>query len=115
MDQYLVLYESDRSGDPCLQLSVKDIVCLGVSRPDPSNNNNGFIDRSASVPPAPPAGVHPDLTVLLRLSRRFRYTFELYMASEKLLLFGLETADALHCWTRAIGQVRSSPTAWFWF
>lgn len=79
VDQYLVLYESDRSADPCLQISVKDIVCLGVSRPDPSNNNNGFIDR-------------------------FRYTFELYTASEKLLLFGVETADALHSWTRAIGQ-----------
>ncbi|XP_035983449.1 arf-GAP with Rho-GAP domain, ANK repeat and PH domain-containing protein 3 isoform X2 [Fundulus heteroclitus] len=79
VDQALVLYESDHSADPCLQISVKDIVCLGVSRPDSSSNNNGFIDR-------------------------FRYTFELYVASEKLLLFGLETADALHSWTKAIGQ-----------
>ncbi|KAM4733079.1 LOW QUALITY PROTEIN: arf-GAP with Rho-GAP domain, ANK repeat and PH domain-containing protein 3 [Anableps anableps] len=79
VDQSLVLYESDRSADPCLQISVKDIVCLGVSRPDSSSNNNGFIDR-------------------------FRYTFELYLASEKLLLFGVETADALHSWTKAIGQ-----------
>uniref|UniRef100_A0A3Q2SXM0 ArfGAP with RhoGAP domain, ankyrin repeat and PH domain 3 n=1 Tax=Fundulus heteroclitus TaxID=8078 RepID=A0A3Q2SXM0_FUNHE len=78
VDQALVLYESDHSADPCLQISVKDIVCLGVSRPDSSSNNNGFID--------------------------FRYTFELYVASEKLLLFGLETADALHSWTKAIGQ-----------
>ncbi|XP_047210247.1 arf-GAP with Rho-GAP domain, ANK repeat and PH domain-containing protein 3 isoform X2 [Girardinichthys multiradiatus] len=79
VDQSLVLYESDHSADPCLRISLKDIVCLGVSRPDSSSNNNGFIDR-------------------------FRYTFELYVASEKLFLFGLETADALHIWTKAIGQ-----------
>uniref|UniRef100_A0A8C4DMR9 ArfGAP with RhoGAP domain, ankyrin repeat and PH domain 3 n=1 Tax=Dicentrarchus labrax TaxID=13489 RepID=A0A8C4DMR9_DICLA len=71
--------ESDRSADPCMQISVKDIVCLGVSRPDTSNNNNGFIDR-------------------------FRYTFELYLTSEKLYQFGLETADMLHSWTRSIGK-----------
>ncbi|XP_072251210.1 arf-GAP with Rho-GAP domain, ANK repeat and PH domain-containing protein 3 isoform X2 [Leuresthes tenuis] len=79
VDQSLVLYESDRSAEPCMQISVKDIVCLGVSRPDASNNNNGFIDR-------------------------FRYTFELYLTSEKLYQFGLETADALHSWTKAIGK-----------
>ncbi|CAJ1059324.1 arf-GAP with Rho-GAP domain%2C ANK repeat and PH domain-containing protein 3 isoform X1 [Xyrichtys novacula] len=80
VDQSLLLYESDRSADPCLQISVKDIICLGVSRPDSSHgSNNGFIDR-------------------------FRYTFELYLTSEKLHLFGLETADALHSWTRSIGK-----------
>ncbi|XP_038142613.1 arf-GAP with Rho-GAP domain, ANK repeat and PH domain-containing protein 3 [Cyprinodon tularosa] len=79
VDQSLVLYESEHSADPCLQINVKDIVCLGVSRPDAASNNNGFIDR-------------------------FRYTFEVYVASEKLFLFGLETADALHSWTKAIGQ-----------
>ncbi|XP_074530529.1 arf-GAP with Rho-GAP domain, ANK repeat and PH domain-containing protein 3 isoform X2 [Halichoeres trimaculatus] len=81
VDQSLLLYESDRSADPCMQISVKDIVCLGVSRPDSShsNNNNGFIDR-------------------------FRYTFELYLTTEKLYQFGLETADALHSWTRSIGK-----------
>uniref|UniRef100_A0A4W6BQK5 ArfGAP with RhoGAP domain, ankyrin repeat and PH domain 3 n=1 Tax=Lates calcarifer TaxID=8187 RepID=A0A4W6BQK5_LATCA len=79
VDQSLLFYESDRSADPCMQISVKDIVCLGISRPDSSNNNNGFIDR-------------------------FRYTFELYLTSEKLYQFGLETADALHSWTKAIGK-----------
>ncbi|XP_040903934.1 arf-GAP with Rho-GAP domain, ANK repeat and PH domain-containing protein 3 [Toxotes jaculatrix] len=77
VDQSLLFYESDRSADPCMQISVKDIVCLGVSRPDSSNN--GFIDR-------------------------FRYTFELYLTSEKLYQFGLETADTLHSWTKAIGK-----------
>ncbi|XP_059202723.1 arf-GAP with Rho-GAP domain, ANK repeat and PH domain-containing protein 3 [Centropristis striata] len=79
VDRSLVLYESERSADPCLQISVRDIVCLGVSRPDSSNSNNGFIDR-------------------------FRYTFELYLTSEKLHQFGLETADALHSWTKSIGK-----------
>ncbi|XP_038555312.1 arf-GAP with Rho-GAP domain, ANK repeat and PH domain-containing protein 3 [Micropterus salmoides] len=79
VDRSLLFYESDRSADPCMQISVKDIVCLGISRPDSSNNNNGFIDR-------------------------FRYTFELYLTSEKLYQFGLETADALHSWTKAIGK-----------
>ncbi|XP_063356269.1 arf-GAP with Rho-GAP domain, ANK repeat and PH domain-containing protein 3 isoform X1 [Pelmatolapia mariae] len=78
VDQSLVFYESDRSADPSLQISAKDIVCLGVSRPD-SSNNNGFIDR-------------------------FRYTFELYLTSEKLFQFGLEAADQLHSWTKAIGK-----------
>ncbi|KAE8286373.1 Arf-GAP with Rho-GAP domain, ANK repeat and PH domain-containing protein 3 Centaurin-delta-3 [Larimichthys crocea] len=79
VDQSLLFYESDRSAEPCMQISVKDIVCLGVSRPDTSNNNNGFIDR-------------------------FRYTFELYLTSEKLYQFGLETADTLHSWTKSIGK-----------
>ncbi|XP_060904604.1 arf-GAP with Rho-GAP domain, ANK repeat and PH domain-containing protein 3 isoform X2 [Labrus mixtus] len=79
VDQSLLLYESDRSADPCMQISAKDIVCLGVSRPDSSHSSNGFIDR-------------------------FRYTFELYLTSDKLHQFGLETADALHSWTRSIGK-----------
>uniref|UniRef100_A0A6Q2XB52 ArfGAP with RhoGAP domain, ankyrin repeat and PH domain 3 n=1 Tax=Esox lucius TaxID=8010 RepID=A0A6Q2XB52_ESOLU len=37
-------------------------------------------------------------------SPRFRYTFELYLTSEKLYQFGLETPDALQCWTKAIGK-----------
>ncbi|XP_029020464.1 arf-GAP with Rho-GAP domain, ANK repeat and PH domain-containing protein 3 isoform X2 [Betta splendens] len=78
VEQCLLFYESDRSVDPCLEINVKDILCLGVSRPD-SSNSNGFIDR-------------------------FRYTFELYLASEKLIQFGLETAEALHNWTKAIGK-----------
>ncbi|KAM8733583.1 arf-GAP with Rho-GAP domain, ANK repeat and PH domain-containing protein 3 isoform 2-T2 [Acanthopagrus schlegelii] len=78
VDQSLLFYESDKSADPCMQISVKDIVCLGITRPN-SSNNNGFIDR-------------------------FRYTFELYLTSEKLYQFGLETADTLHSWTKSIGK-----------
>ncbi|KAM3866624.1 arf-GAP with Rho-GAP domain, ANK repeat and PH domain-containing protein 3-like [Diretmus argenteus] len=78
VDKSLLFYESDRCADPCMQISIKDVVCLGVSRPDTSNNN-GFIDR-------------------------FRYTFELYLTSEKLYQFGLETPEALQNWTKAIGK-----------
>ncbi|XP_061582452.1 arf-GAP with Rho-GAP domain, ANK repeat and PH domain-containing protein 3-like [Cololabis saira] len=78
LDRSLLLYESDRAAEPCMTISMKDVVCLGVSRPAAAANN-GFIDR-------------------------FRYTFEVYLTSEKLHLFGLETADSLHSWTKAIGK-----------
>uniref|UniRef100_A0A673W003 ArfGAP with RhoGAP domain, ankyrin repeat and PH domain 3 n=1 Tax=Salmo trutta TaxID=8032 RepID=A0A673W003_SALTR len=35
---------------------------------------------------------------------RFLYTFQLYLSSEKLYQFGLETPDALQCWVKAIGK-----------
>ncbi|CAL8328923.1 unnamed protein product [Gadus morhua 'NCC'] len=79
VDKSLLLYESERSPDPCMQIWVKDILCVGVSRPQTSNNNNGFIDR-------------------------FRYTFEVCLRSEKLYQFGLETPDALQSWAKAIGK-----------
>lgn len=44
---------------------------------------------------------------------RFRYTFELYLTSEKLYQFGLETADVLHSWTRSIGKVWTSDALTF--
>lgn len=108
MDQSLLFYESDRSADPCLQISVKDIVCLGVSRPDSSNNNNnnGFIDRFALFPVKLCVSMMTQMNTAVSLSvLRFRYTFELYLKSQKLYQFGLETADALHSWTRSIGKV----------
>uniref|UniRef100_A0A672NUE1 Arf-GAP with Rho-GAP domain, ANK repeat and PH domain-containing protein 3-like n=1 Tax=Sinocyclocheilus grahami TaxID=75366 RepID=A0A672NUE1_SINGR len=74
----ILFYESDRCHEPSMKIDVKDIICLGVSRPD-SSNNSGFIDK-------------------------FRYTFELYLTSDKLIQFGLETPDALHSWARAIGK-----------
>ncbi|XP_041930630.1 arf-GAP with Rho-GAP domain, ANK repeat and PH domain-containing protein 3 isoform X1 [Alosa sapidissima] len=79
VEKSILFYESDRSHEPSMKINVKDIICLGVSRPDSCNNNNGFIDR-------------------------FRYTFELYLSNDKLIQFGLETADALHSWAKAIGK-----------
>ncbi|KAI1898993.1 hypothetical protein AGOR_G00078100 [Albula goreensis] len=78
VEKAILFYESDRCHEPSMKIDVKDIVCLGVSRPD-SSQNTGFIDR-------------------------FRYTFELYLSSEKLYQFGLETPEALHSWARAIGK-----------
>uniref|UniRef100_A0A673MRY8 Arf-GAP with Rho-GAP domain, ANK repeat and PH domain-containing protein 3-like n=1 Tax=Sinocyclocheilus rhinocerous TaxID=307959 RepID=A0A673MRY8_9TELE len=78
VEKSILFYESDRCHEPSLKIDVKDIICLGVSRPD-SSNNSGFIDK-------------------------FRYTFELYLTSDKLIQFGLETLDALHSWARAIGK-----------
>lgn len=110
VDQFLLLYESDRASEPCVQISVRNIVCVGVARPDASTNNNGFIDRFGFQLGADPSGLtsccDSELCVLF-WTVRFRYTFELYLTSEKLHLFGLETADELHSWTRAIGQVRT--------
>uniref|UniRef100_A0A8C2DTH4 ArfGAP with RhoGAP domain, ankyrin repeat and PH domain 3 n=1 Tax=Cyprinus carpio TaxID=7962 RepID=A0A8C2DTH4_CYPCA len=74
----ILFYESDRCHEPSMKIDVKDIICLGVSRPD-SSNSSGFIDK-------------------------FRYTFELYLTSDKLIQFGFETPDALHSWARAIGK-----------
>ncbi|KAL6480397.1 hypothetical protein MHYP_G00114300 [Metynnis hypsauchen] len=79
VEKSLLFYESDRCHEPSMKIDVKDIICLGVNRPDSCNNNNGFIDR-------------------------FRYTFELYLTSEKLIQFGLETPDALQSWAKAIGK-----------
>ncbi|XP_054648633.1 arf-GAP with Rho-GAP domain, ANK repeat and PH domain-containing protein 3 isoform X3 [Dunckerocampus dactyliophorus] len=79
VDQSLLFYQSDRSTEPCMEIVLKDVVCLGVTRPDSANNNNGFVDR-------------------------FRYTFELYLTSDKLYQFGVETAEVLHAWTSAIGK-----------
>lgn len=45
------------------------------------------------------------LVKLKLFSLRFRYTFELYLTSEKLFQFGLEASDELHSWTKAIGKV----------
>uniref|UniRef100_A0AAR2JRH6 ArfGAP with RhoGAP domain, ankyrin repeat and PH domain 3 n=1 Tax=Pygocentrus nattereri TaxID=42514 RepID=A0AAR2JRH6_PYGNA len=79
VEKSLLFYESDRCHEPNMKIDVKDIICLGVNRPDSCNNNNGFIDR-------------------------FRYTFELYLTNEKLIQFGLETPDALQSWAKAIGK-----------
>ncbi|XP_055034159.2 arf-GAP with Rho-GAP domain, ANK repeat and PH domain-containing protein 3 isoform X2 [Misgurnus anguillicaudatus] len=78
VEKSILFYESDRCHEPSMKIDVKDITCLGVSRPD-SSNSSGFIDK-------------------------FRYTFELCLTSDKVIQFGLETPDALHSWARAIGK-----------
>ncbi|XP_057706798.1 arf-GAP with Rho-GAP domain, ANK repeat and PH domain-containing protein 3 isoform X1 [Corythoichthys intestinalis] len=77
VDQSLLFYHSERSAETCMEISLKDVACLGVGRPDSSD---GFVDR-------------------------FRYTFELYLTSDKVYQFGVETAEALQTWTSCIGKV----------
>ncbi|XP_029113094.1 arf-GAP with Rho-GAP domain, ANK repeat and PH domain-containing protein 3 isoform X1 [Scleropages formosus] len=78
VEKAILFYESDRCHEPSMKIEVKDVVCLGVSRPDVCSST-GFIDR-------------------------FRYTLELCLSSEKLYQFGLETPDTLHSWAKAIGK-----------
>ncbi|XP_052006230.1 arf-GAP with Rho-GAP domain, ANK repeat and PH domain-containing protein 3-like isoform X2 [Xyrauchen texanus] len=78
VEKSILFYESDRCHEPSTKIDIKDIICLGVSRPD-SCNNSGLTDK-------------------------FRFTFELYLTSDKLVQFGLETPEALHSWARAIGK-----------
>lgn len=52
LDRSLLLYETEHSVEPVLQINARDVVCVGVSRPhgainSSNNNNNGFVDRLA--------------------------------------------------------------------
>lgn len=44
VEKSILFYESDRCHEPSMKINVKDIICLGVNRPD-SSNNSGFIDK----------------------------------------------------------------------
>ncbi|XP_051935328.1 arf-GAP with Rho-GAP domain, ANK repeat and PH domain-containing protein 3 isoform X2 [Hippocampus zosterae] len=78
VDQSLLSCQSERSAEARVEISLKDVACLGVSRPE-SSDADGFADR-------------------------FRYTFELHLTSDKVYQFGTETAEVLHTWTSAIGK-----------
>ncbi|KTG32202.1 hypothetical protein cypCar_00013999 [Cyprinus carpio] len=45
VEKSILFYESDRCHEPSMKIDVKDIICLGVSRPD-SSDNSGFIDKT---------------------------------------------------------------------
>lgn len=97
-----MFYESDLSAEPCLEIRTRDIVCVGVSRP--GSAHNGLPDRWVPRPPNAAAASH-----LSAASLRFRYSFGLYLSSEKHYHFGVDTAEALHSWTRSIGKVCPRP------
>uniref|UniRef100_A0A8C4SJW8 ArfGAP with RhoGAP domain, ankyrin repeat and PH domain 3 n=1 Tax=Erpetoichthys calabaricus TaxID=27687 RepID=A0A8C4SJW8_ERPCA len=78
LDRCLLFYDSEKRNDPSLKIDMNEIICLGVSRHE-SPNSPGPCDR-------------------------FRYTFEVYLVSEKVYQFGVETAEALHGWTNCIGK-----------
>ncbi|XP_041078962.1 arf-GAP with Rho-GAP domain, ANK repeat and PH domain-containing protein 3-like isoform X1 [Polyodon spathula] len=78
LERSLLFYETDKSTEPSMKIELSDIICLGVTRPA-SLTSPGPFDR-------------------------FRYTFELYLSSEKLYQFGVESPEALHSWTSALGK-----------
>ncbi|KAG2456051.1 ARAP3 protein, partial [Polypterus senegalus] len=82
LDRCLLFYDSEKRNDPSLKIDMNEIICLGVSRHE-SPNSPGPCDR-------------------------FRYTFEVYLVSEKVYQFGVETAEALHGWTNCIGKAFTS-------
>ncbi|XP_078087855.1 arf-GAP with Rho-GAP domain, ANK repeat and PH domain-containing protein 3 isoform X2 [Mustelus asterias] len=78
LDSSLLFYETDKSSEPIGKIEMKDIVCIGVSRPQ-TTNNPGHIDR-------------------------FRYTFEIFLSSEKLFQFGTDNPEILQMWTSSIAK-----------
>ncbi|XP_067852153.1 arf-GAP with Rho-GAP domain, ANK repeat and PH domain-containing protein 3 isoform X2 [Heptranchias perlo] len=78
MERSLLFYETDKSPEPIGKIEMSDIVCIGVSRPQ-SMANPGPTDR-------------------------FRYTFEIFVSSEKLFQFGTDNPEILQMWTSSIAK-----------
>ncbi|XP_042195885.1 arf-GAP with Rho-GAP domain, ANK repeat and PH domain-containing protein 3 isoform X1 [Callorhinchus milii] len=78
VQKFLLFYETDKSSEPVGKIEMREIVCLGVSRPE-SVTSPGPTDR-------------------------FRYTFEIFMSSEKLIQFGTDNPDTLQSWTSSISK-----------
>ncbi|KAM4677747.1 arf-GAP with Rho-GAP domain, ANK repeat and PH domain-containing protein 3 isoform 2-T2 [Discoglossus pictus] len=78
LERSLIFYESDKSSDPLSKIGPSEVVCMGVSKMDVLNS---------------PTAVE-----------RFRYTFELFLSSEKVHQFGTDAAETLQTWTSAIGK-----------
>ncbi|XP_068133808.1 arf-GAP with Rho-GAP domain, ANK repeat and PH domain-containing protein 3 isoform X2 [Hyperolius riggenbachi] len=78
LEKSLKFYENDKSPEPIGKIAPSEVVCLGVNK----------LDATSS-----PMAVE-----------RFRYTFEIFTASEKVHQFGTDAADTLQSWTTAIGK-----------
>uniref|UniRef100_H3AYI2 ArfGAP with RhoGAP domain, ankyrin repeat and PH domain 3 n=1 Tax=Latimeria chalumnae TaxID=7897 RepID=H3AYI2_LATCH len=78
LQRSLLFYETDKSPQPIGKLELGDIVCLGVNRCEPLANPG--------------------------LMERFRYTFEVFLSSEKLYQFGMENPETLQAWSSALGK-----------
>jgi len=83
-----------------MKINVKDIICLGVNRPD-SSNNSGFIDKWVSLHNRTSFRTLSDLEMViitfLFVPFRFRYTFELYLTSDKLIQFTWNISLCVAC------------------
>ncbi|KAM9312624.1 arf-GAP with Rho-GAP domain, ANK repeat and PH domain-containing protein 3 [Gastrophryne carolinensis] len=78
LERALIFYENDKNSEQIGRIEPSEVVCLGASR----------LDVSASPGPV----------------ERFRYTFEIFLASEKVHQFGTDAAETLQTWTSAIGK-----------
>ncbi|XP_078267863.1 arf-GAP with Rho-GAP domain, ANK repeat and PH domain-containing protein 3-like isoform X2 [Rhinoraja longicauda] len=78
MEKSLLFYETDKNTEPIGKIEMNDIVCIGVNRPQSMAN---------SIP-----------------TDRFRYTFEIFLASEKFFQFGTDNPETLQTWTSSIAK-----------
>ncbi|XP_051870238.1 arf-GAP with Rho-GAP domain, ANK repeat and PH domain-containing protein 3 [Pristis pectinata] len=78
LERSLLFYETDKSPEPIGKIEMSDIVCIGVNRPQSMSN---------SIP-----------------TDRFRYTFEIFLSSEKLFQFGTDNPETLQTWTSSIAK-----------
>ncbi|XP_066446655.1 arf-GAP with Rho-GAP domain, ANK repeat and PH domain-containing protein 3 isoform X2 [Eleutherodactylus coqui] len=78
LERSLVFYENDKSAEQIGRIDPSEVVCLGVNKVDSLQS------------PAP--------------VERFRFTFEIFLMSEKVHQFGTDAAETLQIWTNAIGK-----------
>ncbi|XP_018410388.1 PREDICTED: arf-GAP with Rho-GAP domain, ANK repeat and PH domain-containing protein 3 [Nanorana parkeri] len=78
LERSLLFYENDKSTELVGKIGPSEVVCLGVNKLDVLSS------------PAP--------------MERFRYIFEIFLASEKVHQFGTDAAETLQTWTSAIGK-----------
>ncbi|KAM3926368.1 arf-GAP with Rho-GAP domain, ANK repeat and PH domain-containing protein 3 [Leptodactylus fuscus] len=78
LERSLLFYENDKSSEQIGRIDPPEVVCLGVNKVDTLQS------------PAP--------------VERFRFTFEIFLTSEKVHQFGTDAAETLQTWSTAIGK-----------
>ncbi|XP_044129972.1 arf-GAP with Rho-GAP domain, ANK repeat and PH domain-containing protein 3 isoform X1 [Bufo gargarizans] len=78
LERALIFYENDKSSEQIGRIDPCEVVCLGVNKVDMLHS---------------PAAVE-----------RFRFTFEIFLTSEKVHQFGTDAAETLQTWTNSIGK-----------
>ncbi|XP_053574594.1 arf-GAP with Rho-GAP domain, ANK repeat and PH domain-containing protein 3 isoform X2 [Bombina bombina] len=78
LEKSLNFYESDKRAELLGKIGPSEVVCMGINKMEVLNS---------------PA-----------TDERFRYTFELFLSSEKVHQFGTDAAETLQTWTSAIGK-----------